>query len=64
MVEDYYTNPTISQSQLKLLLGPDPSIFNTIQEPDLYFEEKKHFIIGNGVDIQLTRPIEEFNSLY
>ena len=34
MVEDYYTNPAISQSQLKLLLGPDPSIFNTIQEPD------------------------------
>ena len=61
MVEDYYTNPAISQSQLKLLLGPDPSIFNTIQEPDLYFEEKKHFIIGDGVDIQLTRPIEEFN---
>ena len=64
MVEDYYINPAISQSQLKLLLGPDPSIFNTIQEPDLYFEEKKHFIIGNGVDIQLTRPIEEFNQKF
>ena len=64
MVEDYYTNPAISQSQLKLLLGPDPSIFNTIQEPDLYFEEKKHFIIGNGVDMQLTRPIEEFNQKF
>ncbi len=64
MVEDYYINPAISQSQLKLLLGPDPSIFNTIQEPDLYFEEKKHFIIGDGVDIQLTRPIEEFNQKF
>ena len=64
MVEDYYINPAISQSQLKLLLGPDPSIFNTIQEPDLYFEEKKHFIIGNGVDMQLTRPIEEFNQKF
>ena len=64
MVEDYYTNPAISQSQLKLLLGPDPSIFNTIQEPDLYFEEKKHFIIGDGVDMQLTRPIEEFNQKF
>mgnify|MGYP006343680697 CR=1 FL=1 len=42
MVEDYYTNPAISQSQLKLLLGSDPSIFNTVEEPDLYFEEKKH----------------------
>ena len=64
MVEDYYTNPAISQSQLKLLLGPDPSIFNTIQEPDLYFEEKKHFLIGDGVDMQLTRPIEEFNQKF
>lgn len=64
MVEDYYTNPAISQSQLKLLLGPDPSIFNAIQEPDLYFEEKKHFIIGNGVDMQLTRPIEEFSQKF
>ena len=64
MIEDYYTNPAISQSQLKLLLGPDPSIFNTIQEPDLYFEEKKHFIIGDGVDIQLTRPTVEFNQKF
>lgn len=64
MVEDYYTNPAISQSQLKLLLGPDPSIFNTIQEPDLYFEEKKHFLIGDGVDMQLTRSTEEFNQKF
>ena len=64
MVETYYEHPALSQSHLKLLLGPDPSIFNTIQEPDLYFEEKKHFIIGNGVDMQLTRPIEEFNQKF
>ena len=64
MVDTYYEHPAISQSQLKLLLGPDPSIFNTIQEPDLYFEEKKHFIIGDGVDMQLTRPIEEFNQKF
>ena len=64
MVEDYYTNPAISQSQLKLLLGPDPSIFNTIQEPDLYFEEKKYFLIGDGVDIQLTQSLEAFNEKF
>ena len=64
MVETYYEHPALSQSHLKLLLGPDPSIFNTIQEPDLYFEEKKHFIIGDGVDMQLTRPIEEFNQKF
>lgn len=64
MVEDYYTNPAISQSQLKLLLGSDPSIFNTIEEPDLYFEEKKHFLIGDGVDIQLTQSLEAFNEKF
>ena len=64
MVEDYYTNPAISQSQLKLLLGPNPSIFNTIKEPDLYFEEKKHFLIGNGVDIQLTQSLKAFNEKF
>ena len=64
MVEDYYTNPAISQSKLKLLLGSNPSIFNVINEPEMYFEEKKHFLIGDGVDIQLTRSIEEFNNKF
>ncbi len=64
MVDTYYEYPALSQSHLKLLLGPDPSIFNTIQEPDLYFEEKKYFLIGDGVDMQLTRPIEEFNQKF
>ena len=65
MVEqEYRAHPAISQSQLKLLLGPDPSLFNTVREPELYFEEKKHFIIGDAVDCQLTRPIEEFNNKF
>lgn len=64
MVKDYYTNPAISQSQLKLLLGSDPSIFNTVEEPDLYFEEKKHFLIGDGVDIQLTQSLKAFNEKF
>lgn len=59
--EEYYTHPAISQSKLKLLLGPDPSIFNTVREPERYFEEKKHFVIGDAVDCQLTRPPEEFS---
>ncbi len=65
MVEqEYRAYPAISQSQLKLLLGPDPSLFNTVREPELYFEEKKHFIIGDAVDCQLTRPIKEFNNKF
>ena len=65
MVEqEYRAHPAISQSQLKLLLGPDPSLFNTVREPELYFEEKKHFIIGDAVDCQLTRSVEEFNNKF
>ena len=61
MVEQEYREyPAISQSQLKLLLGSDPSLFNTVREPERYYEEKKHFIIGDAVDCQITRPPEEF----
>ena len=63
-LKEYYNNKAVSQSQLKLLLGSDPSIFITIQEPDLYFEEKKHFLIGDAVDTQLTRPIEVFKEKF
>ena len=60
MVTTYREHPAISQSQLKLLLG-DPELFITVREPDLYFEEKEHFVIGNAVDCLLTTP-EQFES--
>lgn len=62
-VQEYYENPAISQSKLKLLLS-NPKLFNTVQEPEIYFEEKKHFIIGSAVDCLLTQPQEEFDSQY
>lgn len=63
ILNDYYQNPAISQSQLKLLLG-NPAIFNTVQEPEMYFEEKKHFIIGSGVDCLLTQSPQDFHLKY
>lgn len=63
VITEYYENPAISQSQLKLLLG-NPAVFNTIQEPEMYFEEKKHFIIGSGVDCLLTQSPQEFHQRY
>lgn len=62
-MNEYYENPAISQSKLKLLLG-NPSRFITVEEPELYFEEKKHFIIGSAVDFLLTQPEEEFSDYY
>ena len=60
VVEEYYNDSRLSQSKLKLLLGNNPNLFNTVAEPKLYFEEKKYFLIGDGVDCQLTRPITEY----
>lgn len=62
MVE-YFENNAISQSKLKLLLS-NPKAFNTVEDPELYFEEKKHFIIGSGVDCLITQSQEEFERLY
>lgn len=62
MVE-YFENEAISQSKLKLLMG-NPKAFITVEEPEAYFEEKTHFIIGSGVDCMLTQPLEEFQRIY
>ena len=58
----YYSNKRISQSQLKLLLY-NPKLFLEEEQPELYFEEKKHFVIGGAVDTLLTQP-ETFNDKY
>lgn len=63
-MEQYRAHSAVSQSQLKLLLGPIPNMFNTIEEPDLYFEEKQHFIVGDAVDCLLTRGKEEYNEKF
>ena len=64
VIEEYYDDSRLSQSKLKLLLGNNPNLFNTVVEPKLYFEEKKYFLIGDGVDCQLTRPIEEYRQKF
>lgn len=63
-MNEYYEHPAISQSRLKLLLGKDPSRFNMIEESELYYEEKKHFVLGSAVDCILTQSMEEFQRLY
>ena len=64
VIEEYYNDSRLSQSKLKLLLGNNPNLFNTVAEPKLYFEEKKYFLIGDGVDCQLTRPITEYTEKF
>ena len=63
-MQEYRQHSSISQSELKLLLGPVPSLMQTVENPDMYFEEKQYFIIGDAVDCQITRGLEEFNKKF
>jgi len=63
-ITEYFEDSSVSQSQLKLLLSGSPRLFNNIREPELYFEEKKHFTIGSAVDCLLTQSNEEFRRQY
>ena len=60
--ENYYDSPRLSQSKLKTLLY-GPKAFLETEEPELFFEEKKHFVIGSAVDTYLTSVID-FNEKY
>lgn len=60
--ENYYDSPRLSQSKLKTLLY-GPKAFLETEEPELFFEEKRHFVLGSAVDTYLTN-IAEFNEKY
>jgi len=62
-IKEYYDNPAISQSRLKILLG-EPSYFNVPEEQTLYFQEKEHFTIGSAVDCILTQGEKVFEDFY
>lgn len=66
-IEEYFQKTDIiGQSRLKLLpLGVD--VFNQYEneiQSDLYFEEKTHFILGSGVDVELTGYLGAFFDQY
>lgn len=58
-LEDYYNSPRLSQSKLKLLLS-GVKAFTEVKEPELFFEEKQHFILGSAVDCLVTRGTQQF----
>lgn len=60
---EYYDNPAISQSFLKRLVRTPLELKKEANE-DLFFEEKKYFIIGDGVDTLLTGSKEDFDKLF
>lgn len=52
----YYDRHGVSQSFLKQYLSTNPQNITEEPEEDKWYTEKKHFIIGDGVDMQLTTP--------
>ena len=62
-VENYFNSDSISQSKLKLLLVSGEAFMN-VKEPELFFEEKKHFLIGSAVDDWITMGEEYMDNNY
>jgi len=52
----YYDKLGVSQSYLKKFTGANPQVYTLTEDEDLWYTEKKHFTIGDGVDMQLTTP--------
>ena len=62
-LEEYINSPALNQSKIKLL-SISAQAFQEVKEPELFFEEKEHFIIGKGVDDLITMGQEYFDNNY
>lgn len=68
-VQEYYEAIGINQSALKLILDEGIEMFlsqypEIIKKDELYYEEKKHFIIGKAVDSNITHGEDIFNQQF
>lgn len=62
-IEEYRNSSAINQSKLKLLLV-SVDTFKEVKEPEMFFEEKEHFVIGKGVDDFITMGQDYFDQEY
>lgn len=62
-IQDYVESSAVNQSKLKLL-GISAQAFQEVKEPDLFFEEKEHFLIGKAVDDAITMGEGYWNEHY
>lgn len=68
-IQEYFDRIGINQSALKSFLSDGVEKFllqlnELMRQKDLYYEEKKHFIIGSAVDAWLTQGEEAFKNKY
>lgn len=52
----YYDEIGVSQSLLKKYAGTNPQVYELPEDDALWYTEKKHFMIGDGVDMLLSDP--------
>jgi hypothetical protein len=62
-IQEYINSPAMNQSKLKLL-SISAQAFQEVKEPDLFFEEKEHFLIGKAVDDFITMGEDYFDENY
>lgn len=62
-INEYINSPALNQSKLKLL-GVSAQAFQEVKEPEMFFEEKEHFVIGKGVDDYITLGQDYFYDVY
>ena len=62
-IQEYINSPAMNQSKLKLL-SISAQAFQEVKEPEMFFEEKEHFVIGKGVDDLITMGQEYFDENY
>lgn len=68
-IKEYHERIGINQSSLKVFNDEGVQAFadqqrDLLSRDDLYYEEKKHFIIGSAVDCKLTHAEDVFDKLY
>lgn len=70
-LQEYFNSTAINQSALKVIIDPNGGIEKFIEQQDAllnneddFYEEKKHFIVGKGVDCIISQEPEAFKNKY
>ena len=63
-IQSYFESPLISQSFLKNFLSGQPRSIYRAKEAQLYYEEKKHYIVGSLIDFLTTLQEEDIHQTY
>jgi hypothetical protein len=65
VIEAYFASDALNQSSIKTILKKGMQYYlanrdKQVEDDDLYYEEKTHFVIGKAVDVKTTGTDEDF----